>query len=290
MSTPVIYQLLAGDHSFIAYRPRLNKLTGSVTATILLQRILWRYERNGREAFYKFKEPCEHRAYREGDSWCEELGFTRHEFDTARSKIAEKCRKSEKDERLKERGIVYWTDGDRMTWYDVNPERISDALMMLYSEGYEESGDDSASQARIVDIRRQAMQAAEEASPKEAQAVLRGYIENIYGVELPYSRVGAFKKFAGSPVKAMKLLFRYSGHALEGGDPLAYIQAAEQKRWRGEENFDLPDEPEHLETYDLEGVKYYQSHGYDRDNFKGAGIDERGDRQFRYIDPDKLGE
>lgn len=289
MSTPVIYQLLAGDHSFIAYRPRLNKLTGSVTATILLQRILWRFERNGREPFYKFKEPCKHPAYRVGDSWCEELGFSRAEFDSARSTIAEKCRKKEKDEKLKERGIVYWTDGDRMTWYAVNPERIADALMSLYDEGFE-GDDEPSSQARIVDIRRQAMKAAKEATPQEAQAVLRGYIENIYGIELPYSRVGAFKKWAGGPVKAMKLLFRYSASALEEGDPLAYIQAAEQRRWRGEEEFDLPDEPEHLEAYDRQAVKYYKSHGYDEDDFKGAGIDERGDRQFRYIDPDKLGE
>ena len=77
----MILEVLKRDKNIITYRPELNAITGSVTATILLQQILFRL--GDCEEFYKFKEPCGHRLYKEGDSWCEELGFTRKEFDGA---------------------------------------------------------------------------------------------------------------------------------------------------------------------------------------------------------------
>ena len=71
--------ILAADKNVILYRKELNELTGSVTATILLQQIIYWGKKTGGE-FYKFIEPCKHEKYKSGDSWTEELGFSKREF------------------------------------------------------------------------------------------------------------------------------------------------------------------------------------------------------------------
>jgi len=82
-------QTIIEDKSLIIYRPRLNQITGSVLSSILLHQIIyWAYKSNN--LFYKFKEPCNHKLYKPGDSWTEELGFTRWENETALKKIEEK--------------------------------------------------------------------------------------------------------------------------------------------------------------------------------------------------------
>lgn len=125
-----LVEILRDDKNVISYRPRLNALTGSVTATILLQQMIHRYKG---EAFYKFMEPCSHPRYREGDSWCEELGFTRSEFIRARDKIATKIRRGvSKKEAFDNSFVIYWTDSNRMTFYEVNEELLDNALSGLY--------------------------------------------------------------------------------------------------------------------------------------------------------------
>jgi hypothetical protein len=126
-------EILAGDRTLITYRPKLNQLTGSVTATILLQQIMhWWVQM--RRSFYKFKEPCAHPDYRVGDSWTEELGFTKYEFDGALQKIGVKVtRKCGREEALKNGLVIYWTDMDRRTWYEVNEPLLRQKLIELYS-------------------------------------------------------------------------------------------------------------------------------------------------------------
>ena len=53
-----IIALLADDKEVIAYRPRLQKITLTITATILLQQILHRAKNNRWKPFYKFSSPC----------------------------------------------------------------------------------------------------------------------------------------------------------------------------------------------------------------------------------------
>lgn len=129
-----ILDIFAEDRSVITYRPRWNQLTGSLTATILLQQMLYWWYKSGRKPFYKFFAPCKHRAYREGDSWQEELGFTKHELETAIKKIAKKVTTGvSKTEALKNHLVIYWTDRNRMTWYQVNEEFLRQKLVALYS-------------------------------------------------------------------------------------------------------------------------------------------------------------
>ncbi|MFA6138857.1 MAG: hypothetical protein WC667_12360 [Sulfurimonas sp.] len=79
----ILLQVLGDDKKLIVYRKELNKITGSVTATILLQQLIFHASNNNYVPFYKFIEPCNNELYKAGDSWIEELGFTIHEFRTA---------------------------------------------------------------------------------------------------------------------------------------------------------------------------------------------------------------
>jgi len=113
--------IIADDMGLIPYRKELNKITGSVTATILLQQILYWYKHNGNKPFYKFIEPCGHELYSAGDSWTEELGFTKREFTTAYKKLEDAGFVSKK------------TNISRVTYYDVDIEALEEAISGLYS-------------------------------------------------------------------------------------------------------------------------------------------------------------
>ncbi len=115
-----LLNIIAKDNEIIPYRKELNAITGSITATILLQQIMYWYAKNDYKAFYKFIEPCNHEKYIEGDSWCEELGFSRKEFISAIKK-------------LEENGYVYKkTNGQRVTYYSLNLKQLENALTKTY--------------------------------------------------------------------------------------------------------------------------------------------------------------
>jgi len=132
---------LSDDRVQIRYRPRLNMMTGGVLPTILLNEIVYWWYKMDRKPFYKFKEPpvwrknsfgeeIRHPNYRDGDSWCEALGFSRREFDSALKKIGKKVRKGE---RLPEEALVwYWSDTSRRTWYRLNEELFRKGVYALY--------------------------------------------------------------------------------------------------------------------------------------------------------------
>ena len=82
-----IIKLLANDKNTITYRKELNSITGGVTATILLQQLIYWFDKNDSKPFYKFIEPCSNEKYTDGDSWTEELGFTKREFTGAYKKL-----------------------------------------------------------------------------------------------------------------------------------------------------------------------------------------------------------
>ena len=126
-----LLKIFANDQRMILYRPEWRTFTGSVTSTILLQQILYRWDKNDRKPFYKFKEPCGHDLYRPGDSWTEELGFSRKEFDSALKKIGTK--RTKKTEGPTTSIVEYWTDINRITYYNINPGVLQDELDKLYA-------------------------------------------------------------------------------------------------------------------------------------------------------------
>jgi hypothetical protein len=118
-----ILQILSLDKELITYRKELRQITGSVTASILLQQIVyWDNKMNGE--FYKFIEPpkSENKFYKKGDSWTEELGFSKKEFQTAFAKLENLGLVSKK------------TDKNRTTFYALNVQKVEKKLEGVYSK------------------------------------------------------------------------------------------------------------------------------------------------------------
>ena len=115
-----VVNLLAQDKNIILYRKELNSITGSVTATILLQQLIYWFNQNNNEPFYKFIEPCNNEKYTDGDSWTEELGFTKKEFMGAYKK-------------LEAIGVVSKRiTMDRVTYYSLHLDILNDLIDGIY--------------------------------------------------------------------------------------------------------------------------------------------------------------
>lgn len=125
-------KFLRFDKNVILYRKELNAITGSVTASILLQQIIYRSEKKGK--FYKFRQPCKHDKYQAGDSWLEELGFGLKEFDNALERIGFKEGNTHNKLKREEALVIYYTDMDRLTWYWLNEEVLNKRLSEIYVE------------------------------------------------------------------------------------------------------------------------------------------------------------
>lgn len=127
-----ILDILAEDNSLISYRPSLNKITDSVTATILLQQIIFYWKISGKKKFYKFREPCKHKKYRDGDSWTEVLGFSLSEFDGAIKKVGFKKGKTKNRIKKEDAFVVYYRDKEGLTWYELQENRLREAFSQIY--------------------------------------------------------------------------------------------------------------------------------------------------------------
>lgn len=141
-----VLEFLKNDRNIIIYRPELNEITGSVTATILLQQIIYRWDGN---PFYKFKSKCKHELYKSGDSWTEELGFSEHEFDTALSKISTKVNRNSDLSKITT-PVYHWISIDRVTYYAINTPVLTKKLNEIYDlrkpslSGYENQESDAS--------------------------------------------------------------------------------------------------------------------------------------------------
>lgn len=112
--------MLANDQNIIPYRKELNAITGGVTATILLQQVSYWWKKSGSQPFYKFIQPCKHEKYHDGDSWTEELSFSRKEFLTAIKK-------------LEDAGLVKKrTNASRLTYYSLDEIKLNQMLEGIY--------------------------------------------------------------------------------------------------------------------------------------------------------------
>lgn len=114
-----MFKIIAQDKNIIPYRKELNKISGGALESIFLVQILYWFEQSGGE-FYKFREPCEHELYKEGDSWTEELGFSVKTIDRMIKKF-------------KEKGFISTRKTiNRLTFYRVNVEVINECLSSIY--------------------------------------------------------------------------------------------------------------------------------------------------------------
>ena len=79
--------ILAEDKCLIVVRPSLVKIAGSFLGAAILGQVIYWWKKSGNQPFYKFKEPCKHEKYIEGDSWAEELAVSTEQFDTAMKRL-----------------------------------------------------------------------------------------------------------------------------------------------------------------------------------------------------------
>ena len=64
---------------YIKYYPEFKRVFGSEKAAIIFERLEY-WSQKYESGFWKFFEPCDHPLYRSGDSWEEEVGFSRKVF------------------------------------------------------------------------------------------------------------------------------------------------------------------------------------------------------------------
>lgn len=153
-----LYNLLDNTGRPITYWPFLRQLVGDINATLLLQQIIFWFINKKHEKFYKFVEPssANHPAYREGDSWTEELQFSRDEYNVAIKKIGTRVRRHkvdtilgdtepvfgpDTDKRRKGKQILvnrahlvaYWREADNKMWFQLNERLLVNAIQALYN-------------------------------------------------------------------------------------------------------------------------------------------------------------
>ncbi len=129
--------MFAGDKRIIPYHKQLNSATGSVLATLFLRQVAY-WAKHWNNPFYKFNGPCEHVLYREGDSWQEELGFSKREFATARDAVSTKITHGVSKKEVLECGtdvkslVLYWTDSNNVTTYLLNVSLFNRVVNKAY--------------------------------------------------------------------------------------------------------------------------------------------------------------
>ncbi|MCK8827131.1 DnaD domain protein [Natroniella acetigena] len=129
----IICKAIVEEKKSLVYKPALNEITSSVLSSILLQQIMYWAEKSDNK-FFKFMSPCKHEKYKKGDSWQEELGFSKYELRTAFKNIAFKLGKSKNKIKKKDAFVIYYTDSKRLTWYSINWNVLNKAINSIYSE------------------------------------------------------------------------------------------------------------------------------------------------------------
>ncbi|MBP5971580.1 hypothetical protein HW132_02205 [Brasilonema sp. CT11] len=125
----------------IPYHKELRNITGSVLSAILMQQLEFRFDGTG-DGFYKFMQPCQHKAYREGDSWEEELNFSVGEFRTAFDRIGIRYKSKREYSVALAKGEVFGEDNKYMycsyhdkikglTFYFRNHQKVAEQVEVL---------------------------------------------------------------------------------------------------------------------------------------------------------------
>lgn len=101
---------------YIKFYPGIKSSLGCGKATLILGRFEYWFTKY-QQGFYKFIEPCNHPLYRSGDSWAEEIGFSRKVFTKAFDLIGirYKSKSAFQKSRNKFQGKLYASYHDRKT-------------------------------------------------------------------------------------------------------------------------------------------------------------------------------
>jgi len=129
-----VFKLIAEDRSVTLYRKAFRPICGGITGVLLFHQIIYWWQKNDRKPFYKFRNACNHPAYKTGDSWCEELGFGERELDYAIESVCEKVKRKDLPEALEksDKMVLFWTDINRQTWFIFNVKAAERVVMEIY--------------------------------------------------------------------------------------------------------------------------------------------------------------
>jgi len=105
----------------IPYIKELRPYAGSLSACVAMQQLDYWFDKMP-DGFYKFVDTCEHRLYKPGQSWCEELGMSRDEWRSAWAHIGVTYTSKKKLEKAENSFIN--ADGKEV-FYCVVQDRIS---------------------------------------------------------------------------------------------------------------------------------------------------------------------
>ena len=126
-------RLLGITRNIIPYVRELRAVAGSTSATVVMQQLDYWFIRYP-DGFYKFLDATPTaKLYHPGQSWCEELGFTKDEFRTAFDRIGYRWSSKSQFEAAKDKfqGKLYASYVDRrnnLTWYFRNHEQVDQIL------------------------------------------------------------------------------------------------------------------------------------------------------------------
>lgn len=129
-------RILSITRNTIPYVKELMPIAGSVTACILMQQLDFWFDRHP-DGFYKFMDASpDHPAYREGDSWSEELAISVDEFRTAFDRLGIRYTSKSKYDAAPDKfnGRYYCSYYDRrrqLTFYFRNDELVNTVLDAL---------------------------------------------------------------------------------------------------------------------------------------------------------------
>ena len=139
----VMDNVLAFCQKRILYIPELLPLCGNSPATVICFTQL-EYRSSGTKGdFYKFLSPCNHKAYRSGDSWTEELGFSEKVFRRSFDLIGKRYKSSSELQQVIEAGgdpfagklyLSYIDNISRLTYYRRNKKLINEQLSALLNQ------------------------------------------------------------------------------------------------------------------------------------------------------------
>jgi len=126
--------LLQEDVNIIPYRPNIAKVIG-IIPSIILQQIIY-YHWIMKWQFYKFTQPTDNKLYKEWDSWCETLWMWVDMFNDNLKRIWFKLWKTKNIINKEDAFVIYYTDSNRVTYYDINVNKIEELLSICYNANY----------------------------------------------------------------------------------------------------------------------------------------------------------
>ena len=135
----------------IPYVKELHAIAGGVLGCLVMQQLDYWFEGHP-EGFYKFLLPSDHPAYKDGDSWTEELGMSVDEFRTAFDKIGLRYKSKSEFDKAEDKfqGKFYCSYVDRrsnLTYYFRNHDLVDAALDELLSKNNSKSSKTGKSSA-----------------------------------------------------------------------------------------------------------------------------------------------